>query len=278
MVRALLGAEHAARTSPLGAGTDHEVYDIGGAFVLRIPKGGGGSAGGHDREARLLDLVRSVSPVPVPEVVAHDRASGALVLRRLPGTSLLDEPPPQPEALVDQLAGFLASLHGLPRSRVEAVAVPDPYPLPASLAEVAAALPGIAALLDVEQRRLVEAFLAAPPPPEPSATLLCHNDLGAEHLLAAPDRATLTGVIDWSDAALADPARDLGRLYRDLGPAAAAGILQRLAPPAAEALWRRAAFHARCALIEDLAYGLESGDPRYLEAARANLARTFRPA
>jgi len=30
----------------------------------------------------------------------------------------------------------------------------------------------------------------------------------------------VTGVIDWSDAALVDPAADVGRLYRDPGPAA----------------------------------------------------------
>jgi len=272
----LLGAERAADLSPLGSGTDHEAYDVGGAFVLRIPKRGG-RAGGLDREADILELVRPVSPIPVPEVIARDRGSGALVLRRLPGTSLLDAPPPDPGALAGRLAGLLASLHGLPRARVEAVAAPDPYPHPAYLADAAAVLPVVAPRLDQQQRRLVETFVSAPPPPEPSATVLCHNDLGAEHLLAGPDRATLTGVIDWADAALADPARDLGRLYRDLGPATAAAILDRLAPPGADALWQRAAFHARCALIEDLAYGLESGDRRYLDAARASLARTFRP-
>jgi aminoglycoside phosphotransferase (APT) family kinase protein len=28
----------------------------------------------------------------------------------------------------------------------------------------------------------------------------------------------VTGIIDWSDAAIADPARDLALIYRDLGP------------------------------------------------------------
>ena len=35
------------------------------------------------------------------------------------------------------------------------------------------------------------------------------------------------------------------------------------------------AFYARCALLEDLAYGARSGDERYRRAALANLARTF---
>lgn len=38
---------------------------------------------------------------------------------------------------------------------------------------------------------------------------------------------------------------------------------------------RRALFHARRALIEDLAYGLSTGPRRYAEAALAHLERTF---
>jgi len=30
----------------------------------------------------------------------------------------------------------------------------------------------------------------------------------------------VTGIIDWSDAAIVDPAHDFGLLHRDLGPAA----------------------------------------------------------
>jgi len=47
-----------------------------------------------------------------------------------------------------------------------------------------------------------------------------HNDLGIEHVLGTPATAAVTGVIDWGDAALIDPACDFGLLYRDLGAAA----------------------------------------------------------
>jgi 2-haloacid dehalogenase len=71
----------------------------------------------------------------------------------------------------------------------------------------------------------VEAFLTAPPPHRSGTLVFCHNDLGIEHILIAPATGTITGVIDWGDAALADPARDFGLLYRDLGPAALATAL-----------------------------------------------------
>jgi aminoglycoside phosphotransferase (APT) family kinase protein len=40
-----------------------------------------------------------------------------------------------------------------------------------------------------------------------------HNDLGIEHVLIDPGTWTVTGIIDWSDAAIVDPAIDFGLLY-----------------------------------------------------------------
>lgn len=102
----------------------------------------------------------------------------------------------------------------------------------------------------------------------------CHNDLGAEHLLVGADDTALTGVIDWTDASLTDPTIDLGRLYRDLGPPVGTDIAEQLGLDLAATL-PRAAFYGRCALLEDLEYGLTTGDRRYSDAALANLARTF---
>lgn len=59
------------------------------------------------------------------------------------------------------------------------------------------------------------ALLSATVPRRGDEYALVHSDLGAEHLLAVG--GDLTGVIDWSDAALADPAVDFARLYRDFG-------------------------------------------------------------
>jgi hypothetical protein len=38
---------------------------------------------------------------------------------------------------------------------------------------------------------------------------------------------------------------------------------------------QRLLFHARCKLIEDIAYGVETGSSRYLDAALAHLGWTF---
>jgi len=77
--------------------------------------------------------------------------------------------------------------------------------------------------------------------------------LGAEHLLADLEASTPTGVIDWADAAVADPADDVGLLLRDLGPNVMAAVMRRYRPRIDDpSLPVRALFHARCKTLEDL--------------------------
>lgn len=88
--------------------------------------------------------------------------------------------------------------------------------------------------------------------------------------------ATITGVIDWTDAAITDPARDFALVYRDLGPGACRLALAHYENPFDDADRERATFYARCKLVEDLAHGLRTpGEERYAEAGLSHLDRTF---
>jgi aminoglycoside phosphotransferase (APT) family kinase protein len=260
----------------LGEGCDHLAFEVNGELIARLRKDvDEHTAGGIAREVQLLEILSRVSPIPVPEVAGTNGEAGLIVVRRLPGTSLFERPAVDPMALVDQLAQFLAAIHGLPTVNVLHLVDTDDYPLEAHLADAAALMSQVAGHLPQDSRRAVEAFLAAPPPRAPETRAFCHNDLGAEHLLASPDRTFVTGVIDWSDAAIADPAKDLGLLFRDLGRSATIAIATQLESAVSEGILERAAFHARCGLIEDLAYGLQTTKHLYVERALANLRHTF---
>lgn len=233
----------------LGSGLDHGAFLVGG-LVVRVSR-----AAEPSTEPDLLALVARHVPIPVP--TPRFAELGVLAYPLLPGRPLLGRMAPPGAAA--RLGRFLRDLHSIDSIEVShlvptEIADPDEW-----LDE----LRGPATLLD--QLRTDR--------PGPTQQLaLAHADLGAEHILA--DRGVLTGVIDWSDAALTDPALDFARLYRDFGPAFLHDTLTVYGTSSPE-LRRRITYFARCAALEDLAYGRESGRVEYSRAAERSLSWLF---
>jgi aminoglycoside phosphotransferase (APT) family kinase protein len=119
--------------------------------------------------------------------------------------------------------------------------------------------------------------LDAAPPNDGCVPTFSHNDLGIEHVLIDPATWTVTGIIDWSDAAVVDPACDFGLLHRDLGPAAARAAIRSCRTDAHDlaALSERAVFYARCSVFEDLAHGIETGQGKYVDKSLAAMEWLF---
>jgi aminoglycoside phosphotransferase (APT) family kinase protein len=149
----------------------------------------------------------------------------------------------------------------------------DREPMDAWLAEATDSYGQVAGRLATAARGRVEAFLGESPPPASPALAFCHNDLGSEHVLV--DGGQVSGVIDWTDAAITDPVADLALVYRDLGPEAFDLTVAHYDGAFGERDRERAVFYARCALLEDLAYGFRTGERRYSDAGLAHLGWTF---
>ena len=260
----------------IGSGADHVAYAVGDDLVVRVDVEPEPER--VAREAALLGVVAEVSPVPVPEVVAADPAEGWLAQRRLPGVPLLEVPESrrQVRTVAAVLGGLLAALHAVPAERVDGIAEVDETPAAEWLAETAELAEGIIVELPADVGRAIDRFIRAAPPPPAPGPVLAHDDLGIEHVLVDPATLAVTGVIDWSDAGLADPAHDFGLILRDLGPAALDAALEGYGPaPDEPALRARALFHARCKLVEDWAFGVRTGRPAYAAKSRAAAARLF---
>jgi aminoglycoside phosphotransferase (APT) family kinase protein len=256
---------------PLGAGLDHTAFEVDG-LVVRFANGPGSGV----REARLLAAVAAVSPLPVPRPVFADDT--CLAYPKLPGVPLLDRPEPErtrhARAVAAALGGLLAALHAA-EVDPDLVSTQDSAPgAPGAqwLADAERAYADIAASLPGSRRPAVESFLRSAPPPPAGLRVLSHNDLGIEHVLADPATGAVTGVIDWSDAGLTDPAHDFGLILRDLGPTALAGAVRAYG---GEVSTVRAWFYARCKLLEDLAYGLRTGRDAYVIKSLTGLAWLF---
>lgn len=281
-VRGVLAAHlpgyRVAQIGRIGAGLDHLAYEVNGELIVRfqtVPEPARVAA-----EAGLLGAVAGVSPVPVPVPVFTDPQRGCLAYRKLAGVPLLDLPRQRWSAharsIAGTLGGLLAALHAIPVDRLAGLVDLDDYPLAEWRREAADSYRTVAGHVPAAHRRPIEAFLSAPPPEDRFTPAFSHNDLGIEHVLVDPETWSVTGVIDWSDAAIVDPAYDFGLLQRDLGPAAVDAALRGYqAGTDLPALRRRAGCYARCTVFEDLAYGIESGRHAYVEKSLAAMEWLF---
>jgi aminoglycoside phosphotransferase (APT) family kinase protein len=219
--------------------------------------------------------VAGLSTLPVPEPVFVDAEAGLLAYVKLSGVPLIDHPVAEPALLAPALGRFLSRLHQAHLAKVQALVEWDTYPLLAWREDAQRDYREIVEHIAAAARPLVEDFLARTPPAEPRAAVFCHNDLGAEHVLVDVETNAVTGVIDWADAAIADPARDLALIYRDLGTEIFELMVDCYEGRFDDSDRERAVFYARCKLIEDIAYGVRTGARPYVEAGLARLARTF---
>ena len=264
-------------------GLDNLAYEVNGELIVRWSKEPDPAARAAvvDREARLLAAVAGISPLPVPEPAFAVPEQGCLAYPKLPGRPLLDLPEPWWSAHAGSvgatLGELLTALHAAPVEHLAALADVDDQPPAEWRGEAAEAYATVAGRVPAVHRGAVEAFLEAPPPAGGWTPVFSHNDLGIEHVLADPGGWTVTGILDWSDAAIVDPAVDVGLLYRDLGPAALDGALgsYRTEVNDLATLGERAVFYARCSLFEDLAYGIRTGRDRYVSKSLAALAWLF---
>ncbi|GAA0363817.1 hypothetical protein GCM10009530_11880 [Microbispora corallina] len=263
----------------LGAGQDNTAYEVDGELIVRFsdePDPQRRAAKVND-EAELLAAVAAISPLPVPEPAFTVAERGCLAYVKIPGVPLIDLPLPQRSAhsmsIAAALGELLSVLHRAPLARMAELVDADDQPNAVWLAEAAEMYDTLASWVPAAHRPAVEAFLATPPPADGQELVFSHNDLGIEHVLVDPDTGKVTGIIDWSDAAIVDPAYDFGLICRDLGPQAVRVALRdyHADPHEIEAISTRAVFYARCSVLEDLAYGVETGHRKYLDNGLAAL-------
>ena len=218
-------------------------------------------------EARVLEAVAPRLPLAVPATKLLVRESVAWpwsysAQTRLDGESGELRRPTGGDA-AEVIAAALSALHDTPPPRgTPSATLPPARPLLARAREAAA-------LVGIDDERL-----GAPPPPSPLAPALCHGDLKGEHFLV--DRAgRVSGIIDWADASIVDPARDFMGLVTWLGPAFAARVLEHYVPRTDDAFLARVLFYARCSAVEHVARTLRGTWQAPLELVRRQLDYAF---
>lgn len=258
-----------APAAVLTRGSENTTFSVGDIIVRRS-----GRVQEQAREVALLDALNAAVAVPVPVPLLHDPDEGVFAYRRLSGSPLFLRDV-RTSASVE--AGLLEVLGALRGAKTASNLSVDVYPNDETHRDAARHFEQIRGHLTVEQAAAVARFLTVDPPSDREDTSAQHNDLGAEHILV-DDAGELTGVIDWTDAALTDPARDIGSIYRDLGPDVAFRVSESLGQPVTDDESARIRFFARCRWIEDVAYAVAEPSTRadYLRNARHTFDHTFR--
>ena len=233
LARRLIGSQFpqlaGAAIERLGEGWDNTVWLVDGRWSFRFPRREV-VVPGLEREIAVLPLLapRLPAPIPVPELVGRPADgypfpfAGASYL---PGDEPFQVCPGDAEriALAEPIARFLRALHAID---------PGAHPITADLPLDRNRRADMPYRVEFTRRRfdelselglweapasvreLVEsaAGLGAPAPPR-----IVHGDLHLRHVLI--DGGRLSGVIDWIDVGLADPAVDLALYWGFVPPA-----------------------------------------------------------
>jgi aminoglycoside phosphotransferase (APT) family kinase protein len=220
-----------ARVEFLAEGWDNTVYRVNLELVFRFPRREI-AVPLIETERRLLPFIgpRLPLPIPIPRF-AGSPAGGYpwpflgyphLPGRTIPGVGLSME---QRLALAAPLGCFLAALHAVPAGEAaEHGGGPDPiYRLQQAEARLPALRQELGELQHPDLAPLVPALQAIvdgwPAGYVPRTDTVVHADLHAEQILV-DDSGCLTGIIDWGDAHLGDPALDVAGVVALLPPTA----------------------------------------------------------
>jgi aminoglycoside phosphotransferase (APT) family kinase protein len=280
-VRELVGTQFPEVTPTtvtfLGEGCDNWAFDVDDRWVFRFPK-----RPDVERqiitEAHVLPLLAPRAPLAIPAYrfvgnPSPDYPYHFAGYAKLPGVTGIqfDWPPHRLRSVAPRLGSFLAWLHGV-----------DPASLPVPLEQVE--IGGVLAEMQADAidelelvRRMapdapVDAWEQAlrrdisPLVASTAQMVLIHNDLAAEHALIDPSTQAITGIIDWSDLAIGDPALDFAGLYHWAGDAFVEQVLAAYARPVEEGVRHRARFLAACRGAFDVAFGVERAREEYVRA------------
>lgn len=103
-----------------------------------------------------------------------------------------------------------------------------------------------------------------------------HRDLsGDAHILCDPERDRITGIIDWGDAVIGDPAIDFTGIYWDCGEEFTRRVLATYAGKVDGTFWERAVFYYKIGAFHEIIYGQLIDDDAHIRNGLEFLSKTL---
>lgn len=259
------------------SGEDHAVVLLDDSWVFRFARTRAASARGAS-ERRLLTALGEVSPIATPRydhVCVSAKFGGYRMIagRELAQSVFMSLSRVEQERVLSEIGAFLRVLHALPRKLVAGGSSGRASWLARRYGERREKL---TALLGPDLIVVADRLYAALPSAVASnhATVI-HGDFTENHILLAPNEGRLAGVIDFTDAALGDPALDFACLwaYGEWSPEYAArsyGVGAEVVGMISRSLWWFTRYR-----IDQLWWNVSDARDNGIMAIRQELARLF---
>ncbi len=98
-----------------------------------------------------------------------------------------------------------------------------------------------------------------------------HGDFGGWNMLFDPETLKFTGLLDWADSRIGDPARDFTELLYDFGEPFTLEILHHYGIERDPGIMERAKLYLRLAGFQDLKYGMETGSEFFTKRGKMSI-------
>ncbi len=263
----------------LDAGWDFQVFEVDGKWLFRFPKRESGIAK-LSTEYKLLPGLGMWVSLLVPQYEyfreSHESSSRPFAgYRKLPGiggdvSKMVDR-----QGVAHQLGSFLSRLHTYPVDKAREAGVPEKRDLVVHLRdrsrEQLRKLDGLNVNPSILWRYLENDI----PVSFEGAASLVHNDLWAEHILLDNRSGRVSGIIDWGDTAIGDPAIDFACLYTWYGESWLENVLAHYTGKLDAKVISRSRYLATCLAIHNITLGRAQGQIQWVEAGYAALQLVF---
>jgi aminoglycoside phosphotransferase (APT) family kinase protein len=267
-----------AHVELLDEGWDFRVFESDARWLFRFPKREVGIAK-LNMECKLLSGLGEWVSLPIPNYeyfsLSHESPSRPFAgYRKLPGvggdiSKLVDR-----DEVARQLGVFLARLHSYPVDKAREAGVPEAGDRIGHWRDQSCEqLQGLDGL-NVDMGRLRRYLENETPVPFKGAASLVHSDLWAEHILIDSRSGRVSGIIDWGDTVIGDPAIDFACLYTRYGKSWVKNVLEHYAGKLDAEVISRARYLATCVAILNITLGREQGRVQWIDAGYAALQLT----
>jgi aminoglycoside phosphotransferase (APT) family kinase protein len=259
----------------LDEGWDFQVFEVDERWLFRFPKREA-SVAKLNTECKLLSGLGEWVSLPVPnyEYFCESPESSSRPFagyRKLPGIAGDTSKMVDRDGVARQLGVFLSRLHTYPVDKAREAGVQEERDLVVHWRdrsrEQLRKLDGLNVNPDLLRRYLENDT----PVSFEGAASLVHNDLWAEHILVDSRSGRVSGIIDWGDTVIGDPAIDFACLYAWYGESWLENVLGHYTGKLDAEVISRSRYLATCLAIHNITLGRDMGRIHWVEAGYAAL-------